>query len=159
MSAARPAPRSLLLLLPPSGSVSSAIPDFNCGDNRARWEFKEFECGHGFYRKIERLEHRGEMMVSALCGHTRIDCIDFFSEIGRADSRADRATKLLVSTFQTRGHEHREGLQPPSKKTTSASQAKIVLDLFQSVRQIAATHFGEFLDGPCSTWLHSTHSS
>jgi hypothetical protein len=51
------------LLLPPSGSVSSAIPDFNCGDNRARWEFKEFECGHGFYRKIERLEHRAAAMV------------------------------------------------------------------------------------------------
>jgi hypothetical protein len=48
----------VILLLPPSGSISSAIPDFSCWDNRARWEFKEFECGHGFYRKIERLEYR-----------------------------------------------------------------------------------------------------
>src|SRR3954464_11160909 len=54
MSAVRRA-HYLILLLPPSGSVSSAISDFNCGHNRARWEFKEFECGHGFYRKIERL--------------------------------------------------------------------------------------------------------
>jgi hypothetical protein len=51
------------LLLPPSGSVSSAIPDLSCRQNRSRREFKEFECGHGFYRKIERLEHLAAAMV------------------------------------------------------------------------------------------------
>jgi hypothetical protein len=68
--------------------------------------------------------------LSVRCGYARIDCIDLFSEIGRADSRKDRAAKSLRSISQTRGPNHREGLPPPLKKTTSASRSKIVLDLF-----------------------------
>jgi len=45
----------VILLLPPSGSISSAIPSLVGADNRSRRLVEEFECGHGFYRKIERL--------------------------------------------------------------------------------------------------------
>jgi hypothetical protein len=45
----------VISLLPPSDSLSSAISDLICADNRAWRDIKEFECGHGFYRKIERL--------------------------------------------------------------------------------------------------------
>ncbi|HEX2654599.1 MAG TPA: hypothetical protein VHN11_13220, partial [Xanthobacteraceae bacterium] len=61
------------------GSAACALPDFaasaiglrflcdpdsSCEQNRSRWKFKEFECGHGFYRKIERLEYRAATMVA-----------------------------------------------------------------------------------------------
>src|SRR5436190_7393345 len=55
MSAGPAPPRSVILLLPPSGSISSAIPGLIGADNRSRRLVEEFECGHGFYRKIERL--------------------------------------------------------------------------------------------------------
>src|SRR6476660_1362745 len=142
MSAAGPAPRSLLLLLlPPSGSVSSAIPDFSCRDNRARWEFKEFECGHGFYRKIERLGAPRPHFVG-----------------GDADARLNHVCcRLLPSPLRmVRSNQPRSKSNAPQRlhdgcfdpldatKIFLTTSARIVLALFQSIRQAVQAHFRSF---------------
>ena len=61
MSAGPAPPRSVILLLPPSGPISSAIPGLIGANNRSPPRLEEFECRHGLYREIERLEGRDKI--------------------------------------------------------------------------------------------------
>src|SRR4051812_11293998 len=93
MSAVRPA-HYLILLLPPSGSVSSAIliPVANRIDRDGN--SRNLNVDMASIAKLKGWNIGRRRWSPVRCGRARVDCTGHFDGIGRANFRVNQATNL-----------------------------------------------------------------